>query len=204
MPRSPAPSGGRARSRRSSRGSRDGSRLNLTRTAACGICAFAIAFLLQVVFFASFLPAVLSHGSTSGAETSWWFSLVLAMLRTSLVTSLAAMLGVALATLGRNTAFALGAVFAWVAVVEGLIRGLRPCVGAVPLGREHRDHGAVGPAAEGRVHPRPAPRAGDRRRSTPPCSWSRRRSRSSAATSPGPRSADLIAALAGPGLHCPP
>ena len=36
------------------------------------------------------------------------------------------MLGVALATLGRNTAFALGAVFAWVAVIEGVIRGLRP------------------------------------------------------------------------------
>ena len=36
------------------------------------------------------------------------------------------MLGVALATLGRNTAFAFGAVFAWVAVIEGVIRGLRP------------------------------------------------------------------------------
>ena len=36
------------------------------------------------------------------------------------------MLAVALATLGRNTAFALGAVFAWIAVIEGLIRGLRP------------------------------------------------------------------------------
>ena len=101
-------------------------RLNLTRTAACGICAFVIAFLLQVIFLASFLPAVLANGSTAGADSSWWFSLTLAVARTSLVTSIAAMLAVALATLGRNTAFALGAVFAWVAVLEGLIRAQRP------------------------------------------------------------------------------
>jgi hypothetical protein len=56
-------------------------------------------------------------------------SLALALARTALVTAFAAMLGVALATLGRNTAFALGAVFAWVAVLEGMIRGLRPAWG---------------------------------------------------------------------------
>ena len=39
------------------------------------------------------------------------------------------MLGVSLATLGRNTAFALGVVFAWMAVIEGIVRGLRPAWG---------------------------------------------------------------------------
>jgi hypothetical protein len=101
-------------------------RLNLTRTAACGILAFVIACLLQVVFLASFLPAVLANGSTAGADSAWWQALALAMARSSLLTALAAMLAVGLATLGRNTAFALAAVFAWMAVVEGLIRGLRP------------------------------------------------------------------------------
>jgi ABC-type transport system involved in multi-copper enzyme maturation permease subunit len=33
---------------------------------------------------------------------------------------------VALATLGRNTAFALVAVFTWIIAVEGMIRGLKP------------------------------------------------------------------------------
>jgi hypothetical protein len=33
---------------------------------------------------------------------------------------------VTLATLGRNTAFALGVGFAWMAVVEGIVRGARP------------------------------------------------------------------------------
>ena len=101
-------------------------RLNLSRTAACGIAAFVIALALQAIFLASFLPAVLANGTTAGADGHWWLSLVLAVVRTALLTALAAMLAVALATLGRNTAFAFAALFGWVAVVEGLIRGLRP------------------------------------------------------------------------------
>ena len=101
-------------------------RLNLTRTAACGILALLIATALQVVFLVAFLPAVLAHGTTAGADADWWRSLMFAVGRVSLLTSVAAMLAVALATLGRNTTFTLGVVFAWMAVVEGLIRGLRP------------------------------------------------------------------------------
>jgi hypothetical protein len=101
-------------------------RLNLTRTAACGILAFVIATALQVIFLAAFLPAVFANGTTAGADADWWMSLSLAIARVSLLTSIAAMLAVALATLGRNTAFALAVVFAWMAVIEGLVRGLRP------------------------------------------------------------------------------
>jgi hypothetical protein len=104
-------------------------RLNLTRTLACGICAFVIGFLLLVVFLASFLPAVLLNGTTAGADADWWMALTLAIARTALLTSIVAMVGVALATLGRNTAFALGAVFIWVAVIEGVIRGNLPSWG---------------------------------------------------------------------------
>jgi hypothetical protein len=101
-------------------------RLNLARTAACGILAFVIALALQVIFLASFLPAVFANGTTAGATNGWGCSLALIIVRTAFLTAIAAMLGVALATLGRNTAFALAAVFAWIAVIESLIRGLRP------------------------------------------------------------------------------
>ncbi len=101
-------------------------RFNLTRTAACGLLAFVIAIVLQMVFLASFVPAIVLNGTAAGTDSGWWMSLVLVILRTALLTSIAAMLGVALATLGRNTAFALGAVFAWMAVIEGLVRQLRP------------------------------------------------------------------------------
>jgi ABC-type transport system involved in multi-copper enzyme maturation permease subunit len=101
-------------------------RLVLTRIAACGILAFVIAFVLQMLFLAAFLPSVFANGTTSGADGAWWQALALAITRASLLTAVAAMLAVGLATLGRNTAFALAAVFAWMAVIEGVIRGLRP------------------------------------------------------------------------------
>ena len=53
-------------------------------------------------------------------------SLAWVVARAALLTSLAATLAIALATLGRNTAFALAVVFAWMVVIENLIRGLRP------------------------------------------------------------------------------
>lgn len=101
-------------------------RVHLSRTAACAILAFLISLVLQIVFLASLLPAVLANGSTAHLDTHWWVSLALAMGRTSLLTAIAAMLAVALATLGRNTAFALVVVFTWITVLEGLVRGLKP------------------------------------------------------------------------------
>ena len=101
-------------------------RVHLCRTAACGTLAALIAFTLQAIFLGALLPAVLAHGSTAGIDGAWWASLVLAMLRASFLTALAAMLGVAFATLGRNTAFAVLALFAWVAILEGIVRGLKP------------------------------------------------------------------------------
>ena len=101
-------------------------RVHLSRTAACAILAFLIALALQVVFLASLLPAAVANGSTGHLDADWWLSLLAGMARISLITAVAATLGVALATLGRNTAFALVTVFTWITVVEGMIRGLKP------------------------------------------------------------------------------
>jgi hypothetical protein len=40
--------------------------------------------------------------------------------------SISAVIGAAVAAVGRHTAAALGLVFVWTAVIEGLIRGFRP------------------------------------------------------------------------------
>ena len=101
-------------------------RLHLSRTAACGILAAVIAVAIQIVFLGSLLPATLLNGSTANVDWRWWISLGAAILRTSLLTAFGAMLGVALATLGRNTAFALAAVFGWIVILEGVIRGFKP------------------------------------------------------------------------------
>jgi ABC-type transport system involved in multi-copper enzyme maturation permease subunit len=101
-------------------------RVQLSRCAACATLAALISIAVQVAFLVALLPAALGNGSTGGLDGPWWVALLAAMARTSVLTAAAATLGCALSTLGRNTAFALVTVFAWITVVEGLIRGLRP------------------------------------------------------------------------------
>ncbi|MEQ8719199.1 MAG: hypothetical protein RIE08_16435 [Acidimicrobiales bacterium] len=105
-------------------------RLHGSLSAAAAILGFVISLVLQVVFLAAFLPAVIAHGTSEGTDGSFWAGLVVAMTRTSAVTAAAAVLAVALATLARNTAFAVIAVFAWMAVIENVVRSVEP-----PLGR---------------------------------------------------------------------
>ena len=47
-------------------------------------------------------------------------------LRVSVAAAISAVIGGAVAAVGRHTAAALGVVFVWTAVLEGLVRGLRP------------------------------------------------------------------------------
>ena len=101
-------------------------RLHGARTASAGILAFVISYVLQILFLAAFLPSVFANGTTAGTDADWWLALVGAMARVSLLTAVASVLAVALATIGRNTAFALITVFAWLAVAENLVRGLKP------------------------------------------------------------------------------
>jgi ABC-type transport system involved in multi-copper enzyme maturation permease subunit len=101
-------------------------RLHGARTCGAAVLAFAISFALQVLFLASFLPAVFLNGTTEGVDGPFWLGLAVVMIRTSVLTAGAAVLAIALATVGRNTAFAVITMFAWLIVVEGLIRGLKP------------------------------------------------------------------------------
>jgi len=104
-------------------------RLHGARSTSAAVLAFAISFGLQILFLASFLPSVLHHGTTEGADRSFWIGLAIVMARTSAISAASAVLAIALATAGRNTAFAVITMFAWLAVVEGLIRGLKPALG---------------------------------------------------------------------------
>jgi hypothetical protein len=101
-------------------------RLHLARTVSAAVLAFIIGFALQALFLAATLPAVIAHGTADGADAAWWRSLVLAMVRISLVTALVAVLAATVATIGRNTSAALVALAAWALVVERVVVGLRP------------------------------------------------------------------------------
>lgn len=101
-------------------------RLHAARLGACGILAWLLAFVLQAVFLAGFLPAVVAHGSSAGADGAWALALVAAMARVATIAALAAVVGGAVATVGRGTAVALGVIGGWLAVGESMVRGWRP------------------------------------------------------------------------------
>lgn len=101
-------------------------RVHAARVAAAVACATVISFVLQALFLASFVPAVLAHGTTDGADGAWFASLVAAMARVSLLTAVATVVGASVASLGRNTTAALAVGWGWMAVGENLTRILLP------------------------------------------------------------------------------
>jgi hypothetical protein len=101
-------------------------RLHAARLGACAILAWLLAFALQVVFLAGFLPAVAAHGSSAGADGAWALALLGAMARIAAIAAVAAVIGGAVATVGRGTAAALAVVGGWLAVGENMVRGWRP------------------------------------------------------------------------------
>lgn len=100
--------------------------LHSARTNSAAILSFVISFLLQMLYLAVAIPAVIINGTTSGTDSSWWLALLLAMLRISLITMLVAVLAVSIATIGRNTSAALIALATWALVIERLVAGFWP------------------------------------------------------------------------------
>lgn len=101
-------------------------RLAAARFAAVFVLAFGIGLALQALLVGGLLPAFLSNGVTEGADAGWAWSLVTGMVRMQLLVGFAALLGAATAMLGRNTAAALGAAFAYMIVGENLVRAWKP------------------------------------------------------------------------------
>ena len=73
------------------------------------------------------------RGSTSG-EPGWIGDTLEAALRIAAVASATAVIGAAVATIGRSTTAALGGVFVYLAVLESLVRGFRPLWSRFMLG----------------------------------------------------------------------
>ena len=94
------------------------------------VAAFGVTFLLtlalQVVLALTLLPAGMLNGVMEGTNSEWFRSTAGIALRSSLVASIVAVLGASIASIGRNTAAALGVVFAYFAIVESLLRTWKP------------------------------------------------------------------------------
>jgi ABC-type transport system involved in multi-copper enzyme maturation permease subunit len=83
--------------------------------------------LLQALLAGALLPGALRGGGSGGADAAWLRSMIGEVLRGGALSGIAAAIGLALGSIGRNTALALGAGFMYLAVLEGgLLSSLFP------------------------------------------------------------------------------
>lgn len=96
----------------------------LARLAVVAITVFLITAALQALFVASFRVAVAFRGSTLGTPRGWLADVAGIGFRVALVSVALALIAAAIATIGRSTVLAVGALFGYLVIVEGFLGGL--------------------------------------------------------------------------------
>jgi len=88
--------------------------------------SLALFVILQALLSLFMLPSALFRGTTEGLDAAWWKEVGATLARCAAATVVGGLLGMSVASLGRNTAAALGAGFGYVIVVENMVRVLKP------------------------------------------------------------------------------
>jgi hypothetical protein len=101
-------------------------RVLLAKVVAAVVGVVVVTFGLQAVLGLVLALVAALRGSTHGADAGWLLSTAGTAFRSALLAGIGAAIALAIASVARNTAAALGTVFVWLAVIEGLIRALRP------------------------------------------------------------------------------
>ena len=96
------------------------------RMAVTVLGVFVVVLLIVAFLSVALAVAAWLRGSTDGVDGAWWTDVIATSLRISAVAAIAGAIGGGVAAVGRHTAAALGVVFVYAAVIEGLIRGFRP------------------------------------------------------------------------------
>jgi ABC-2 type transport system permease protein len=102
------------------------SRLLGAKTVATIVFAFVAFLAAEVVLGLVLAPSAIFRGTTSGADGVWLRGVAGMLLRAGAVAAMAAGIGHAIASLARNTAVAVGAVLGYAAILDPLLRALRP------------------------------------------------------------------------------
>ncbi len=105
----------------------------VARLVVIAVGSALVALILFVIHAAALGLATVLRGTTA-TTTPWLADTALTILRVSATAGGMAVIGGAVAMIGRHTAAALGAVFVYVAVLESIVRGLRPAMGRFLLG----------------------------------------------------------------------
>lgn len=109
-------------------------RVLAAKTVAIALVAFVVTIGLQLVLSLVLTLVAITRGDTAETGGSFVRSVVGSGLRISATASGASVMGLAVAMIGRNVSAALGGIFVYVAIVEGIIRGIRPRLGLWLLG----------------------------------------------------------------------
>jgi ABC-2 type transport system permease protein len=101
-------------------------RVFVAKAVAAALFAFVATLAILAFLALALLPAAIFRGTTAGADGAWILSTIGVAIRGASLGAFAAIIGLAIASLGRNTAAALGAAFVYFAILENFIRGFKP------------------------------------------------------------------------------
>jgi hypothetical protein len=94
----------------------------LTAKVASAVVVAAVLTVAGLILLgAALLPAALVHGTTAGTDGAWWRSVGGVLLRAIAMSAIATTIAFSLASIGRNTAAALGVLFGSVIVIEHVV-----------------------------------------------------------------------------------
>jgi ABC-type transport system involved in multi-copper enzyme maturation permease subunit len=101
-------------------------RVYVAKFVAAAIFTFVSAMALQGVLGLALLPSGLAHGSTAGVNAHWFGTAAASASRGALVAVLGAGIGLAIASLARNTTAAVIVALFYLFILENLVEGLKP------------------------------------------------------------------------------
>jgi ABC-type transport system involved in multi-copper enzyme maturation permease subunit len=101
-------------------------RVIVAKMVAAVVSVFVLTLVLQLVLGGVLAVDAATQGSTAGADGAWAAEAAGVGVRVALLSSIFAGVGFGIASIGRNTAAALGVGFGYLVIVENLVRGLRP------------------------------------------------------------------------------
>jgi ABC-type transport system involved in multi-copper enzyme maturation permease subunit len=101
-------------------------RIRVLSAKALGAIVVGMALTLagMVLLVLALLPSALLHGTTAGATGEWWRSATGVGLRAMAMAAIGSTIGFSIASVGRNTAAAMGVLFAYILVIENVVGNL--------------------------------------------------------------------------------
>lgn len=101
-------------------------RLLLAKATASSALTLAGAVAVLALLGAALVPAAAFRGTMEGTDAAWLRSVIAAGLRGATIAAIASVIGVSIASIGRSTVAAVGVVFGYLAVLEGIMRAVKP------------------------------------------------------------------------------